>query len=482
MPFIRLFLFFTIAANSVGCFAATATTSTASPDRPNILILHVDQWRAQAFGYAGDKNVKTPNIDAFARGSASFVNAVSPLPVCTPARASLLTGQRPLTTGLFMNDIPLKPEANTIAEVLAAAGYDTGYIGKWHLDGNQRRVITPPGPRRQGFQYWKAINCTHNYNKSAYFANDNPEMQIWEGYDAIAQGKDAENYISDDARHEKPFFLMLSWGPPHDPYGTAPAEYKKMYDPATLELRPNVPKQDEAKVRKDLAGYYAHMTALDDAFGGIIETLKREKLYDNTIILLTADHGDLLGSQGRYGKQAPYDESIRVPLLIHWTGDKTLKPGKYEGLFCTEDVMPTLLGLCGVVIPDGVEGADYSDHMRGGKNPKTEDVADILCVQPFSAKWGRKSGGQEYRGLRDKRYTYVRSLDGPWFLFDNTQDPYQMKNLVNDESTSAVQAKLDTLLMKRLKERGDKFLPGPETARAYGYPELDRSGTVPYTN
>jgi arylsulfatase A-like enzyme len=225
------------------------------------------------------------------------------------------------------------------------------------------------------------------------------------------------------------------------------------------------------------------MTAIDDELGRIIKTLKDEGLYDKTIIIFTSDHGDLMGSHGRYGKQAPYDESIRVPLLVHFSGREAIKPGNYDGMFNYEDFMPTLLGLCGVTIPSSVEGKDYSGYLHGGANPKMgegEDVADLICVQPFSSQWGRKSGGREFRGIRTPRYTYIRNLDGPWFLFDNQTDPFQMKNLVGDARSSGVQARLDGVLQKRLKEHGDQFLPGLEYVRLYHYPALDANGAVRY--
>lgn len=180
---------------------------------PNILIILADQWRAQAFGYAGDQNVKTPHIDSLASVSANFRNAVSGLPVCTPYRASLMTGQRPLTNGVFMNDVRLDTAAVTIAEVLAQNGYQTALIGKWHLDGQYRQAYTPPGSRRQGFQYWKAVDCDHNYNHSVYYFDDDTTRHYWQGYDAIAQAQDAKRYIADHADGSKPFFLMLSWAP-----------------------------------------------------------------------------------------------------------------------------------------------------------------------------------------------------------------------------------------------------------------------------
>lgn len=449
--------------------------------RPNILILHADQWRAQSFGYAGDKDVKTPNIDALATESANLVNAIAPLPVCTPSRAGLLTGQHPLTNGVFMNDIRLAPEAVTLADVLAGQGYQTGYIGKWHLDGNERQEFTPPGPRRQGFQYWKALNCTHSYNHSAYYDNDDPTKKYWKGYDVLAEGADAMDFLTSCSRGSQPFFLMVSWGPPHEPYGTAPEEYKKLFDPAKLSVRPNVPEDMQEKTRKAAAGYYAHMAAIDETLGKVIDRLKRDNLYDNTIIMFTSDHGDMLGSHGHFGKQAPYNESICIPMLIHYPGQNGVKPGRYDAMFSCEDIMPTLLGLCGVKIPESVEGKDFSGYLRGGEKPK-EDAADILCVQPFSSRWGRKDGGREYRGVKTSRYTYARDLNGPWILFDNKTDPYQMKNMVNDASTSDVQARLDKMVVERMKKRKDEFLPGPETAKKYGYPALDDKGAVPYRN
>ncbi len=178
---------------------------------PNILFILADQWRAQAFGHAGDPNVRTPHIDTLQRQGIRFINALSSVPVCCPARASLLTGQRALTHGVFLNDVALSPDALTLPKVLVRAGYDTGYIGKWHLNGDGRSAFIPR-ERRQGFDYWKALECTHDYNHSVYYS-DNPEKLVWEGYDAAAQTRDAQRYLRDHAGSKKPFFLFLAWGP-----------------------------------------------------------------------------------------------------------------------------------------------------------------------------------------------------------------------------------------------------------------------------
>jgi arylsulfatase A-like enzyme len=469
-----------LTALSVLCLVSLFSCKEKPPEpHPNILLILADQWRGQATGYAGDGNVKTPNIDRLAAISADLGNAVSGLPVCTPYRASLMTGQRPLTNGVFMNDVLLDTSALTLAEVLAQNGYQTGLIGKWHLDGQYRLKYTPPGPRRQGFQYWKAVNCDHQYNHSVYYFNDDTTLHYWQGYDAIAETQSAKQYLDDHKNTGKPFFLMLSWGPPHAPYHTAPEKYTEMYDSADIKLRPNVPDSMQGRARYDLAGYYAHMSALDDMVGELIAKLKEDGLFDNTIIVFTSDHGDLLGSHGHYKKQRPYDECIRVPLLIHYSGQDSIKNGLYKAMSNAEDIMPTLLGLSHVAIPGTVEGVDLSSYLRGRVADPKDTVAIITCIQPFG-QWTRAEGGREMRGIRTPNYTYVRDLNGPWLLFDDASDPYQMDNLIGNPAYAAVQQKLDQILQQKLKDTHDEFKPGAYYVKKFNYPALDSTGTVPY--
>ncbi len=480
-PFHKFTLFFSLGMICLmSFFSCQSPPKEASANKqPNVLILHVDQWRAQAFGYAGDPNVKTPNIDQLAAESANLKNAVSGMPVCSPHRASLMTGQRPLTHGIFMNDVQLDSSATCIAEVFAANGYDTGYIGKWHLDGSGRSNYIPPGSRRQGFDYWKALECTHNYNRSAYYAGADTTKHIWLGYDTFAQTIDAQDYLRKQSKTKTPFFLMLAWGTPHAPYHTAPYKYRAMYDSASIQLPPNVPENMRAKAMKDLAGYYAHCSAIDEAVERIRKTLYETGLAKNTLILFTSDHGDLLGSHGAYKKQQPYEESIRVPMLLYHPG-QMIQAGTYEALINSEDIMPTLLGLCKLDIPQTVEGYDYSQYVGGAENP-ADSLTLISCVQPFG-QWNRiQHEGREYRGIRSLRYTYTRDLNGPWLLFDNEKDPYQMNNLVGQVEYADLQAKLDGILTQKLAETKDVFLPGLTYVEQYGYPELNEHETVPYT-
>lgn len=445
--------------------------------RPNLVFVFPDQWRAQAAGYSGDANLRgrTPNLDKLADQSLNFATAVSCCPVCTPYRASLMTGQYPLTTGIFLNDLCLSDKATSIAQAYKASGYDTAYIGKWHIDGHGRSNYIPP-ERRQGFDYWKVLECTHNYNHSPYYAGDDPTKRFWEGYDVIAQTRDAEEYIRQHAGRDNPFCLFLSWGPPHNPYETAPSKYREMFDSESIKLRPNVVGEADriSAWKQDLAGYYSHIAAMDDCVGSLMRMLQDSGIADDTIFVFTSDHGDMLGSHGHNRKQRPWDESILVPLLIRYPGVTGAR--KIAMPINTPDTMPTLLALSGLPIPKSVEGTDYSGIARGGSVPDG-NAALIMCASPFG-EYVRPQG-REYRGVRTRRCTYVRDLNGPWLLFDNERDPYQLDNLVNKPEHADLQAHLESLLDLELKRTNDEFLPGPKLVEKWGY-KVDKAGTVPY--
>jgi arylsulfatase A-like enzyme len=458
--------------------SVAVSVCAAERSRPNVLIVLADQWRAEACGYAGNPDVKTPNLDRLRLegGTVSFCNAISGVPVCCPARASLFTGQHAWTHGVFLNDVPLAGNAVTLAKTMREAGYETAYIGKWHLDGRGRSNFTPP-ERRQGFDFWRALECTHNYSNSLYYA-DTPDKLKWAGYDAFAQTRAAQEYLRERARSTKPFLLALAWGPPHDPYELAPAEFSAKYPPAALHLPPNVPPAMHPEARRMMSGYYAHCTALDACCGQLRQTLRETGLESNTLLVFTSDHGDLLGGHGARNKQQPYDESIRVPLLLHWpAGFRDRQPRVLPATISTVDLMPTLLSLCGVGVPASVEGLDFSGCIRGGKDPSGGAVL-ISCIAPFG-QWTRARGGKEYRGLRTPRYTYVCDLNGPWLLFDNAKDPWQTNNLAGQPEAAKLQRQLHTQLQSRLSAAHDAFLPGDSYIRKWGY-QVDATGTVPY--
>jgi arylsulfatase A-like enzyme len=279
-------------------------------------------------------------------------------------------------------------------------------------------------------------------------------------------------------RAEQPFLLMLSWGPPHNPYGTAPERFRAIYRPDEIKLRPNVPSERAEVARQELAGYYAHCTALDHCVGKLWRALKELEIQRDTIFVFTSDHGDMLHSQGEIRKQRPWDESIRVPLLIRYPRLLGQSGKRLDALINSEDILPTLLGLVREPIPASVEGKDFSRYMQGGQDP-SDGAALLTCPSPFG-EWARNRGGREIRGIRTRRYTYVRTLEGPWVLYDNQRDPYQLDNLSGQSQHDELQSKLDAVLRRKLNETGDKFLPGSAYVEKWGYP-IDQTGTVPYT-
>ncbi len=436
--------------------------------QPNVLFVLVDEWRAQATGYNGDRNVRTPVLDRFETQSVNLENAISGTPVCCPYRASLLTGQYPLTNGVFINDVELKPNGPTLGEAFKRAGYRTGYIGKWHVYGspdgqNRRRLDFIPPEKHFGFDYWKACECTHNYNHSLYYEGNDPAPKYWQGYDAIAQTADACGFLERQAKSRDPYFLALSLGPPHFPYDTAPERYRDLYKDREIHFRPNVPADLREKAAGILRGYYAHIAALDDCLERLLTTLDRTGTAEDTIVVFTSDHGDMMLCQGLTTKLYPWDESIRVPFLVRYPRKLGKKGRRIRNPINAPDIMPTLLGMCGIRIPSSVEGSDFSGLIAGGAAPRGSDSAFINLAVPINE--ARRHGFAEYRGLRTERYTYVRSIRGPWLLYDNQSDPYQMRNLCGRGEHKQLQSQLDGALNARLAERRDDFLPASEYLR-----------------
>lgn len=441
-------------------------------ERPNILFVFGDQWRSDAVGYAGNVDVKTPHIDALARRALRLDHCVAGTPVCCPFRASMLTGTYPDRHGVFLNDGALSPDARTFGEHFSDAGYDTAWVGKWHVDGHGREASIPR-QRQHRFAYWKALECTHNYNDSSYYAGEDPTLRKWEGYDAIAQTDDMIDWLAQRPA-SRPFLGFLSWGPPHNPYLTAPQKYRDMYDPASLTVAPNVPDAVREKAAQDLAGYYAHCTALDDCMGRLITALKEHDLDKNTIVVFTSDHGDMIGSFGMWEKAGPWEPSLHVPMLVYDPRAPQTHGKRSEVVFNMVDHLPTLCTLAGIDIPKDVQGRDLSKHLLNGTTPETNDAlyGSYFRYGTWLAQDKRIDDlyrCREARGIRTPTHTYVEDLKGPWLLYDLVADPHQQHNLVNEPSAADLGQRLAARLRQKLNEIGDEFLPGEAYVKRF-YP------------
>jgi arylsulfatase A-like enzyme len=423
-----------------------SAAAMAVPERPpNILFIMPDQWRGMDMGCAGNEQVHTPNIDRLAREGIQFTQAVANCPLCTPARSTLLTGKYAHTTRTAVNDVPLPESEETIARILARRGYYTGFVGKWHLEGGKREPgFVPPGPRRFGFEYWAANICSHDYYHQHYFRDDHKPISI-SGYDAAGWTGLALEFLRDAQSRKKPYCLYVQYPAPHNPY-LVPPGFEGMYDPAKLEMRKNwKPGGERRGSAKDIAGYYSAMSCLDREIGRLTA-----KADENTIVLFTSDHGDMLGSHGTVLKRKPWEESVRVPAVFRLpAGMKYAKTS--DASFSHVDVVPTLLGLCGIRPPASMHGFDYSNHLRG-QNGRGPNWAHLMTyTKTEDGEFG------PWRGLRSREFKYAEFHDRPWVLYDLEKDPYEMHNLVDDMSQSNLMRVLHATIKQKMEETGDKW-------------------------
>ncbi|NJM54620.1 MAG: sulfatase [Verrucomicrobiae bacterium] len=453
--------------------AALVLPQAQAAPRPNILLILPDQMRASAMGCMGNPDVKTPNIDRLAAEGVLFKRTYANVPVCCPARAILMTGTYPHVNGMIANDLRLRESETTIAEILRDAGYRTGFVGKWHLDGGKRDPgFVPPGERRQGFEFWAAYECHHQHFLPSYF-RDTPEMILIQKFEPEASCDFAVEFLKTQPK-DKPFFLTVQMGPPHDPYG-APEEYLKQYDAEKLTMRANwkpgsevrpggpalPPKYRQPGVagaqyvktggKEEVAAYYAAITALDDQVGRLLATLKETGADENTIILLTSDHGDMLGSHGLRRKRKPHEESAGVPGILRWPA-KIPKGRTVDTLFSHVDMPPTLLALAGLEVPERMQGADLSP-VALGKTTKGPDAVLLQIFVPFNPD----AISTPWRGIITDRYTYARYEKEPWVLFDNQSDPWQTNNLAADPKQAKLVTQLDAQLAAMMKAKGDSW-------------------------
>jgi arylsulfatase A-like enzyme len=449
-------------AGAVSALPVSRLIAEPATRKPNVVYVFADQLRYSALGCSGNRQIRTPNIDKMASRGVLFRNAISGFPLCSPYRAMLITGRYGQSTGMVGNDIYLPQTRNSIANVFARAGYQTGYIGKWHLEAHRQPYV--PKERRQGFDYWVTENCTHQYFDGPTCFGDDPNPRPLPGYQPDAQTDLAINYIRE--HKDKPFFLCLSWSTPHNPH-IAPPQWLGMYSPDGIKLPPNTPESS----KQSIARYYAMTSNLDYNIGRLRRALVEAGIEEDTILVFSSDHGDMLGAhgQGTAPKQRPWEESIHVPFIVSYPR-RVPRGRKIDTLLHPVDIMPTLLGLAGVATPSSVQGTDLSGFVLGkpGKEP------DSVLLQIVCPAGGDNSPPAAWRGVRTKRYTYARFRDKGWVLYDNARDPYQLNNLIDKPEARTLQAEMEEKLQGWLKRTGDDFASEEEWRRRIGKPARKR--------
>lgn len=478
-----------VAGSSTASLAGALTTMSeplarqpgSGAQRPNLLLVFADMLGRNHVGYAGARHARTPHIDAFRRQSVDFSNSVASMPVCSAFRATLLTGKYTTSTGMVINELRMDTRHRCLGHVVTDAGYQTAYIGKWHLYANElgnhedpKNSFVPRGPNRLGFDgFWAAYGFHHIY-WNAYYHTESPEKIFFgkEAYEPDGQTDLMIKYLREQRDLSKSFCAVLSYGTPHDPWTdeNTPVKYREMFNEADFPNPPNYLPSDDpyndnwAEIKPEhrplmshwRKNYYAMTTNLDDNFGRLLKYLDESGLADNTIVVFSSDHGEMFGAHGRRAKNIFYEEAARVPFVVRWPGHIPANSAS-DACISNVDFMPTLLGLMELPIPDGVEGMNLS-RAALSRLGAPEPEAAFLQNTGACAAW---TDGHEWRALRDKRFTYaIYRRDKAELLFDNQEDPYQMHNLAKDPAHAATMKRFREMLASKMKSINDGFKNG----------------------
>jgi arylsulfatase A-like enzyme len=480
-------------------------------EKPNVLIIYPDQLRRYSANFWSESPyvdycvgkpdpVLTPNIDKIAKNGVVFTNAISNFPLCSPARGMLLSGMYPEQNGIWNNckkerNESLKDDIPAITDLFFNAGYNTAYFGKAHwlkneplFDENGNYVgstqspggyylneydtYIPPGKSRHNIEYfYQSVKDAH-FNPLV-FSNDprtingkkDGELHRPKTFTPKNESEKIIQYLrNDNAQRDsnKPFFVIWSINPPHNPWNEKNTDmemFHKYYDETKIPEINSLVKRENADLEMaDYARYYfANVTSVDKYIGLVLEELKKMGVLDNTIVILSSDHGEMLASHGKDGKNTFETESIAVPFIVHWP--KGLKGGKImDVLFSVPDVLPTTLALARLEqsIPENVQGINFSRKLFGSENDIFKEPEGALILL------------NKARGIQSKRFTLClrekkssRNIGKDVelqeiYLYDNQKDPYQLQKIPINELPEVANNLLN-ILGRELKRTNDPW-------------------------
>ena len=439
--------------------------------QPNVVVFFTDQQRWDSTGVHGNPLELTPNFDRMATRGTYCFNAFTCQPVCGPARAVLQTGRHATNTGCWRNGIPLRPDEKTLAHHFKAAGYDTAYIGKWHLAS--KNIVEPA--EQGGYDHWLAANvlefCSEPYRTVMYDKDGTPVRLP--GYRVDAQTDAAIRYI--DGHQDNPFFLFVSYLEPHfqnhvDDY-PPPDGYRERY---TGRWVPPDLAALGGSTHQHLGGYWGMCKRLDEALGRLLDALRSLDILDDTVVLFTSDHACHFKTRNGEYKRSCHDSSIRIPTALCGPGFNA--GGQIRQPVSLVDLPPTLLDAAGIAVPDTMEGRSVLPLTRG----ETDGWPDEAFVQISEAQVGR--------AIRSEKWTYCVAAPKDHqgggagsdvyveeSLYDNEFDPHQLYNRIGIESHAGVTAQLRERLLARMVQAGE---PAPTIEPAPPVPSGQRRVTL----
>ena len=448
---------------------------------PNVVLVVVDDLAANVMGDGGRFSfLETPNVSRLQREGATFERAYVPSSVCSPSRASLLTGTYPHTHGVKVNDIQdLVGQLPNLPEGLEAAGYDTAFIGKWHMDNN----IDAP---RMGFDYWLSFPGQGHYQENTF--NENGHRFKAKGYITDLLTEYAVNYVQ--TVRQKPFFMVVSHKAAHQTFEAAD-RHKSAFKNATLPEPPNFGETFEGKPEwqrlyklcnlaldaplegckdrtLDVPGslapepwnahddvrleYLRTLLAVDEGLGDLFTALTNMEQLDNTVFIFTSDNGFMYGAHRLTDKRIMYEESIRVPLVIRYP--KGVQAGtKNTRLVSSLDLAPTLLEIAGQPVPETMLGSSLLPLFVNPGAP----WRDRFLYEYFQERPEAGPAVPNILGVRTERYKYAHYPDLPDDvdeLYDLETDPFELRNLIADPAYAVTLGELQGSLQQQLVDTG----------------------------
>ena len=445
------------------------------PKKPNILFILTDQQRWDTCGVYGQPLSITPNLDRLAAEGTRFEYAFTPQPVCGPARACLQTGKYATEVGCHVNHRMLPMHEDTLAKILSRHGYETGYIGKWHLasfgphgGADDFRLLPVPPERRGGYlDYWLASDVleftSHSYDGHMFDGQGNQHEFPSQRYRVDAQTDWVLEYLQ-TCTGEKPFFLFVSYLEPHHqndhqhyegPHGSK-QEFKDFHPPSDLL---NL----EGDWRQEYPDYLGCVHAIDQNLGRIFDQLAQQELLQNTLIIFTSDHGSHFRTRNSEYKRSCHDGCIRIPLVLSGPG---FNAGKVlPNLVSLIDLPPTILFTAGVQVPRAMQGRPLQPLVNDPNTPWLDEVflqiSESQCGRAIrTPRWKYAVRAPHKSGSDPSSDVYMED-----FLYDLQLDPFEQNNLVAQPDLAAIRLELADRLIQRMVTAGEmapKIIPWGE--------------------
>ena len=459
--------------NNINGWGCTVTEKI----RPNFVIIMTDSQRKDMVGAYGNPLMDTPNLDRLARQGIRFERAYTASPVCTPARGAIFSGMYPQVNGAWCNNTAPSSAIPLMGTIFSHYGYRVGYTGKWHLDGNNYFGDAEPGGGFEPDWWYDGKRYAQEIGAAmfeAYRSSTTPEQlreagftkeSIW-GHGVASRAIDFLEQSGDE-----PFVLVASFDEPHSPF-VAPPEYWEQFDPQAIPMPANYNapvadkpllqqiqreqngEQDWASFAREWANFYACNRYVDREIGRVLAAIDSNKHRENTVIIYTSDHGDMLRSHGMLTKgPMMYEEIANIPFIVRAPDMRTNAVS--HALLNQLDILPTMLDLAGIDIPESMQGISFRPLLE--QDDVTTRDHTMLSFNRFAINHDQFGAFYPIRCMVDGRYKLAINLLDTDEFYDLQEDPHEMCNRITDPATASIRDRLHDALLEEMDRIRDPF-------------------------